>query len=242
MLAETLPRQRFWPTVLWTGLGAIAYLLTQLLGVIIYVAGIRLGHPGQTLSIYDILHSGRAIVDSTILATAMVTVSFWVLTRVRTPAVASYLALRWPDWRRLLISATGFVFFMIGLVVVSRQLEAAGDAAFLREVVSSARDAIPLVIVALTIAAPVGEELVFRGFLYRTLELRFGAVVAVVATALGWASLHIQYSLTGIMVVFAGGLFLGAVRRYSGSLYLTMVLHALWNGVALAGAMLLTSK
>jgi hypothetical protein len=92
------------------------------------------------------------------------------------------------------------------------------------------------------IAAPVGEELVFRGFLYRTLELKFGGTTAIVVTALGWAVLHIQYSLVGMVAIFAGGLFFGAIRRYSGSLYVTILMHALWNGFALAGALLMLSK
>ena len=114
----------------------------------------------------------------------------------------------------------------------------------MQDLVASARaaNAIPFAAVALVLAAPVGEELAFRGFLYRTLELKFGGIAAIVVTALGWAALHVQYSLIGILVVFAGGLLLGAIRRYSGSLYLTMLMHALWNGAALAGAMLMMPK
>jgi membrane protease YdiL (CAAX protease family) len=244
MLADTLPQQRTWPTLAWAGAGAFALVLAQLLGVLVYVLGIRLTHPGQPVSAMSILHSDLAMLGATIFSAIAIIPLVWGLTRVRTRAVAEYLALQWPTKRRFSISMAWFVAFMVAQALLSRYLEGSGDAKFMLDLVSSARTAneMPLILAAVVIAAPLGEELAFRGFLYRTLELKFGGTAAVVVTALGWAALHIQYSLTAILVIFAGGLLFGAIRRYSGSLYLTMVMHALWNGAALAGALLLISK
>ncbi|MFL6690539.1 MAG: CPBP family intramembrane glutamic endopeptidase [Alphaproteobacteria bacterium] len=129
-------------------------------------------------------------------------------------------------------------------MISAHRWEPISDTKFMQDIVSSARaaNALPIAFGALVIAAPIGEELAFRGFLYRTLELKFGGITAIVVTAFGWAALHIQYSLIGMAVIFASGLFFGAIRRYSGSLYLTMLMHALWNGAALAGAMLMMPK
>jgi uncharacterized protein len=44
-----------------------------------------------------------------------------------------------------------------------------------------------------------------------------------------WASLHVQYDWTGIVQIFAIGLFLGFMRWRSGSTLLTFFLHALFN-------------
>lgn len=243
-LNESRSRQRTWPTLAWTGAGAAALLLAQLLGVVVYLIGMRLAHPGQFLSTYGILHNGIAVVASTLLSAVAVIPIFWGLARIRTRAVAEYLALRGPEARRAIVSVITLAVLMVALSVLSHLFEPGTDANYLRDLVSSGRtaNAALLLVAAVVVAGPVSEELAFRGFLYRTLELRFGGMVALIATALGWAALHIQYSVVGMVLVFALGLYLGAVRRYSGSVYLTMLMHALWNGVALAAAMLLNGK
>ena len=184
------------------------------------------------------------LLGSVVLSAVWTILFVWGLTRIRTPEVGEYLALRWPTPRQFGIGIAAFIAFMIAQALLARYLEASGDAKFMLDLVSSARaaNAVPLVVGAVILAAPIGEELAFRGFLYRTLELKFSGIVAIVVTALGWAALHIQYSLTAISVIFAGGLLFGAIRRYSGSLYTTVLMHALWNGAALAGAFLLGPK
>ena len=242
MLADTLPRQRTLPTLAWTGAGALALIVAQLIAVFLYVLGMRLAHPG--LSTSGVLGDDVTIVRVTVIAIAPTVFLLWGLTRFRTRAVADYLALCRPNFRQFAVSVAAFILFMVFLAVFAHVWEPGRDIKFMLDMVSAARAAnvIPLMIAAVVIAAPVGEELVFRGFLYRTLELRFGGVAAIIVTALGWAGLHIQYSLVGMLAIFAGGLFFGAIRRYSGSLYVTMLMHALWNGFALAGALLMLPK
>lgn len=239
MLADTLPRQRTLPTLAWAGAGAIALIAAQLIAVFLYALGMRLAHPN--LSTSSVLSNDITIVRVTAIAIGPTILFLWGLTRFRTRAVAEYLALSWPGFRQVAVSIAAFVIFMIGLAGFAHFLEPGSDVKFMMDIVSAARaaNAIPLMIAAVVLAAPVGEELVFRGFLYRTLELRFGSTTAIVVTALGWAILHIQYSLVGVVAIFAGGSFFGAIRRYSGSLYVTMLLHALWNAFALAGALLM---
>lgn len=83
---------------------------------------------------------------------------------------------------------------------------------------------------ALVLAAPFFEELLFRGFLMRCLEQH--PFRAVVLTTLPWSLLHIQYDGYGVTTVFLFGLILGAARIRTGSLPLTMAMHAFINGVA----------
>lgn len=243
MLADIQPRQRTWPTLAWTGAGILALILSQVVGVLVYVVGIRLTHPGQVLSTHTILHNGSAVIACTMLAAAAIVPFVWALTRIRTGAVADYLALRWPRPREAILGMIGFVCFLVALSALSHQLLSPRDTNYLLNFISEARatHAVPLLVGTVAIAGPLSEELVFRGFLYRTIELRFGDVAAMIVTALGWAALHIQYGVVGIAMVFAVGMFLGAMRRYYRSLYLTMAMHVLWNGAALAGAMLMTT-
>ena len=85
---------------------------------------------------------------------------------------------------------------------------------------------------AVVIAAPVGEELLFRGFLYRVLRQRFGIRMALGATALLFAILHMApQSLLPYTVL---GLAFGLVYEWTGSLWASIVLHGLWNFIVFA--------
>lgn len=83
---------------------------------------------------------------------------------------------------------------------------------------------------AAIIVAPAGEEVMFRGFLFRGwARSQRSAWPAIVVISLLWAGLHIQYDWTGMLQIFVIGLFLGWIRLRSGSLWLTFFLHALFN-------------
>ena len=96
------------------------------------------------------------------------------------------------------------------------------------------------------IVAPAGEEIMFRGFLFRGwARSERSAWPAIVVISVLWAGLHVQYDWTGMLQIFVIGLFLGWVRWRSGSALLTFLLHALFNlegthGNRGAGAFFLT--
>lgn len=80
------------------------------------------------------------------------------------------------------------------------------------------------------IVAPVSEELMFRGFLFRGWEKTWlGATGTIVLTAALWALLHTNKNWLGVAFVFVTGLFLGWMRYRSGSTILTILLHAATN-------------
>jgi len=86
---------------------------------------------------------------------------------------------------------------------------------------------------ALIAAAPLFEEILFRGFLMRGLQGSFlGPLGAVLVTTLLWSSLHLQYDGYGIATVFVFGLLLGSARIVTRSLPLSIAMHAFINGVA----------
>ena len=82
---------------------------------------------------------------------------------------------------------------------------------------------------AIVVAAPFGEEIAFRGFLFRGLVRPGFELHAIVAIALAWALLHIQYDWLGMAQIFALGLVLGWFRWASGSTTLTIMMHVLIN-------------
>ena len=95
------------------------------------------------------------------------------------------------------------------------------------------------------LVAPCVEELVFRGFLFGSLERLHGRAVAVAATSALFAGLHggqYGWQAPKLAVLLAVGLVLGAVRSHSGSTIASTVVHTAYNaallvslGISLAG-------
>ena len=93
---------------------------------------------------------------------------------------------------------------------------------------------------ALVIAAPLFEEMFFRGFLLTGFAASFmGPIGAVVLTSAAWAALHLQYDAYGMAIIFCIGLLFGTARLVTGSLLVPLVLHATENLLVLAGVALL---
>jgi uncharacterized protein len=89
---------------------------------------------------------------------------------------------------------------------------------------------LPALLAAAILVAPAGEEIMFRGFIFRGWARSDRALwPAIVVISLLWAALHIQYDWTGVLQIFVIGLFLGWMRWRSGSTLLTFFLHALFN-------------
>lgn len=91
----------------------------------------------------------------------------------------------------------------------------------------------PLFWLALVAAAPLAEEVFFRGFLFEGVRhTRLGASGAVLLTSLAWAAVHVQYDSYEISTVFVLGLILAVARLRTNSLYTTIAMHALVNLLA----------
>jgi uncharacterized protein len=88
--------------------------------------------------------------------------------------------------------------------------------------------------VAVVVCAPWGEEVFFRGFLFKGwLHSVLGGWGTVLLTSLIWAVIHLQYDLYGITTIFVGGLLLGYARLKSGSIYPPILMHTLMNVLAM---------
>lgn len=91
---------------------------------------------------------------------------------------------------------------------------------------------------AVVLAAPLLEEIFFRGFLFSGLASSItGPFGAVLITSVIWAIIHNQYDYFWMFSIFVIGLALGIARYKTGSLVLTFVLHAAIN----LGAMIATA-
>lgn len=98
-----------------------------------------------------------------------------------------------------------------------------------------------LAVLVAVVAAPVTEELVFRGVLFRALDGRLGLHIAAVLSAAVFAGIHFEilfsqpFALGGLFVV---GLGLAYAFHVTGSLLVPILAHAVFNGISVSLAII----
>jgi membrane protease YdiL (CAAX protease family) len=143
-----------------------------------------------------------------------------------------YLSLKPPTRRELARGVIVVAAFLIAGEGLSWLLGQQAVTPFQLDIYRTARSAgwLPWLWLTVVVAAPAGEEILFRGFLFRGwLRASGDARPAIAATSLLWAVLHVQYDFFTMGVVLVLGLLLGWIRARTGSTVLTMILHALVN-------------
>ncbi len=91
------------------------------------------------------------------------------------------------------------------------------------------------IILALVAAAPLGEELVFRGFLWSWLRTHAGRTAALVVTAVLFGCAHVFLART-IPLIIPVGFLLGWLVLRTGSVATSIAAHAAFNGTPLLAA------
>jgi membrane protease YdiL (CAAX protease family) len=80
---------------------------------------------------------------------------------------------------------------------------------------------------ATSVAAPFGEEFIFRGVLQSTLVARYGSFLGVLSSAFLFALIHADLVL--FLPIFLMGILFGVLRQITNSLWAPIWLHALNN-------------
>jgi membrane protease YdiL (CAAX protease family) len=145
---------------------------------------------------------------------------------------SDYLGFIRPTRRQIVVASIVMVVFVVATDVLTVLLGREVVTPFQDEVYRTARSTFALLVlsIAVLIAAPVGEEIMFRGFLFRGWIRKPGDVIPVIVlTSALWSALHSQYDWVGIVQIFMTGLLLGWVRWWSGSTLLVIGLHMLNN-------------
>ncbi len=222
-----------WPgwVVLLVGLGLIAvYLGLQFGAAILSVIPAVMALPGMTGdavsemmmsdgSAYTIGISGAWIALLTLLAIcpaqSRVGTRLW-LGLNKTPLLP---AVGWTLLAGVFLLVVGFGFQQI---VDARTLEA------VRMLALGFATPIPMFL-AIVVAAPIVEELIFRGYLFSGWITKIGFWGTSVATSFLFAIMHIQYGPVGLADVFVMGMAACALRWKTGSVYPGIVLHMVGN-------------
>lgn len=230
---ESPPAPRGWhplAAAVWTVLAFV--LQYAVIFLVVFAWGAT--HPGGVQTLADLSPVSPIVWVGTLAALPFQLGVLYLATRFR-GGFLRHLGLVWPDVRRFLEGIAVLIAVLLAMDGLTLLLGRSVVPPFMIEAYTAARDAHALFVfvAAVVIAAPVWEELLFRGFLYRSLsQTRLRAAGAVVVTALIWAVVHIQYDWYGIVQICLIGLVLGWLRVRSGSTYLTVILHGLANLVA----------
>ncbi len=151
--------------------------------------------------------------------------------------VADYLGLTVPNRREVAIGFGSVIALVLILDATTYLLGREVVTQFQIDLYRNAGNAgtLCMLVVAVVIVAPAGEEIMFRGFLFRGWAREPRSIKpAIVVISVAWAGLHTQYDWYGMLYIFVLGLLLGWVRWRSNSTLLTMGLHALVNAWATA--------
>ena len=235
--APTAPARRLsaWSTAGWGLLAFCAWLAAEALVLIVFLVRWFARNPGVPIDVDQVSHNGYVVSIAAIVSMAVQCgIVALAIRRARQP-VAEYLGLeRRPHVREVVFCLASVVALLVASDLLSWTTGHDLVPPFMVKVYQAARDAGPpaflLLLIAAVIAAPVGEEIMFRGFLFRGWATSpLGITVAIVVTSAVWAAIHVQYDLYGIVQVFCLGLLFGWVRARSGSTQLTIMMHAVCN-------------
>lgn len=227
---------KFLASSAWTAAAIAAWVAVQFLvfiGLLVYMG---VGEDATAHEI-DTLSSHAIVISLVAIAAAPAEIGIIALAiRFARCKFSDYLALIWPRRRELLLGI-GLLVLMLPLADLAAYLSGRAIVPpFVVEAYRSARDSgtLPLLFLALAIAAPLTEEIVFRGFLYRGYAAsRVGPTGAILIPAALWSVMHLQYEAFFIFHIFLLGVVFGWLRWRTGSLWLTIILHAVINTASL---------
>ena len=217
--------------------------LRMVLMLINYFIGYAYLYP-WLYSRFSILIYGKAIFtvwEYFLVFITTLVLSLWIMFPLLKESWANFKS----DWSKTLISC---VLGLVIILVFSALLGALAN--FLSQQTSSENQQsvdtllknVPLLATfSAVIFAPIVEELIFRGIFYRCLRPRLDATSAMMLSGLLFGLAHISQALLQgnfaelayvIVYGFLGILFAG-MYEYRQNIYGSMIMHALYNGIAI---------
>ena len=221
---------KVWGLAATLGFAVLAIVLGDALGVTTLMA-LKTVVPQR-------VNNGTALAVETFIAYPVQVITLVLAARMTSADMFDYFGLRVPRWRETAIAVAALAAMMVLgdslTAALGRDLVPTWEVELYR---SAQQDGtLFLLLLAVIVVGPAGEELLFRGFLFRGLirEPRDG-LPGILAIALIWAALH-QHDWFDTSQLFAFGVIFGYARLYSGSTLLAVLLHMIANFVSLTEA------
>jgi uncharacterized protein len=157
----------------------------------------------------------------------------WLIRLRKQLSMQEYLALRKPKAEVLARCLLIAVVFLVAADLLKSLVD--------RPIVSSLMTSLyetagflPIFWVAIGLLAPVFEEVLFRGFLYKGLQRSALGYWGIIVLPAGiWTLIHMQYDWGDMLEIFGFGMLLGVARLRTSSLYVPIAMHILNNLLSL---------
>jgi uncharacterized protein len=173
----------------------------------------------------ELAMQGRWLGVGEIIAFLPTLAVLWVAIRKAGRGFAEYLALNWPSRNELLLAFA----VTAALIAAHAALWPHGPSANSPYVAGGA-SGLFVFLVGGCLAAPIMEEFVFRGFMFRGWSESFlGPIGATVLTSAVFGMNHTQYDWPGRFWIFLLGLVLCSFRWRTNSTWLTVLVHSSLN-------------
>ncbi len=224
----------FWATLGWALLAVAAGLLA-LLAVGFVIAR---WDPSLNVAQEMLRPGGRSAIFSSLLmlAQAVIVAILVYAARRSGEGALTYLGLVRPHGRYVLL---GFLCVVLPLLFTFAHAQFDIRQIIPPEQFGRAREAniwhmqSYLLIISAVIGAPIMEEIVFRGFLYRGLvATRLGVAGTILITSVVWAVIHTDKSPAAMFDTAVHGVIWGWLRWYTGSTWVTIGAHTANNAIA----------
>jgi membrane protease YdiL (CAAX protease family) len=209
--------------------------IDTVLNLYLATAATMIRHPDASADEFSawmatIASDGTAMPWMTFVADGLLCLLVLIAIRLRRGArIVPYLALRPVPWPALGPWAAASLALVVAAEIASRAAGRDGNAGFLTDLFATA-DSIALLALAIVVVAPLAEEVLFRGFLYRGLiATRLGVLGTTLLTSAMFAALHTQYDAFDIGSIFLVGVLASLARWRTGSLLAPIAVHMLIN-------------
>ena len=221
------------------GLLALGYLAVLALAVLlVHGQAAREREPGIAF----------ALAGATLLSEVWIGVVVVLLARRRGISLRDLGLHRPRDWGLVAFAVLGAYAAVLGYMLLIAVAEAVTGADLSRisrgNGIPAIEGSTPLVwailAVAVTVAAPLCEELFFRGLVFRALATLRGPTIGIVVSGLAFALVHFNVSVIVPFTVI--GMIFAWTYRSSGSLWTTIAAHAIFNSISFVATVIGASR
>lgn len=225
----------FWATIGFSCVIVIVYFLAGIVLAILFLIDVKIRKPHiDIMELAQSLDSNGLYLSLSTCAAAPLVIGLSLLfAKIRKNiTIKEYFSLNRTSFRQFV----KWILILLLYIVCADAVTSALGQPIVSDFMLNAYQTVhftPLLWLAFIIAAPLYEEIFFRGFLFKGIEnSRAGPVGAIIITSLAWSVLHVQYNFVIIIGIFVGGLILGWARVKTNSIYVPIAMHLLENLLA----------
>jgi membrane protease YdiL (CAAX protease family) len=206
----------------------LGVLLALGTGVVLSVPVLIIDHPPSGGELSDVANAFVQL--ATALGFLLVPIAIAASRGATLRGALSQLGLRRPRlsaWKWMLASIGVYLLFAVAYTAIfgePHQKDIAEDFG-----------TVPVQILLIVIAAPISEEVCFRGFLFGGLRERLPRLAAALISGLVFGGLHATTGISAVPPLIVFGFILALLYEKTGSIWPGILLHMLNNSVALLG-------